>query len=295
MSSGGPLRGGLDEHQPAGRTRHGALEEQEPLLGVDGMDLDVRRGHPSTARPAGHAHALEPPARCRGTADRTRLAVVAVGTVARADTGEAVPLHDAGEALALAGADDIDDLPGLEQLDRELLAQGVLGRVGRAQLDGVPARGDPGLVEVALHRLGDLARVGRAVGDLHGVVPVGLWRADLGHDTRPGLDHRDRDDTVVFVPDLGHAELLAEQALQAGLDVSSHRWRVLYSLISMSTPAGRSRRMSESTVFGVGSMMSMSRLCVRISKCSRLSLYLCGERMTQYTLFSVGSGTGPAT
>src|ERR1700756_2966840 len=42
-------------------------------------------------------------------------------------------------------------------------------------------------------------------------------------------------------------------------------------------------------------MMSISRLCVRISKCSRESLYLCGERMTQYTFFSVGSGTGPAT
>lgn len=39
----------------------------------------------------------------------------------------------------------------------------------------------------------------------------------------------------------------------------------------------------------------MSRLCVRISKCSRESLYLCGERMTQYTFFSVGSGTGPTT
>src|SRR6516162_5906917 len=63
----------------------------------------------------------------------------------------------------------------------------------------------------------------------------------------------------------------------------------------MSTPAGRSRRISESTVLGVGSIMSISRLCVRISKCSRESLYLCGERMTQYTFFSVGSGTGPAT
>ena len=63
----------------------------------------------------------------------------------------------------------------------------------------------------------------------------------------------------------------------------------------MSTPAGRSSRISESTVFGVGSMMSMSRLWVRISKCSRLSLYLCGERMTQNTFFSVGNGTGPAT
>ena len=50
----------------------------------------------------------------------------------------------------------------------------------------------------------------------------------------------------------------------------------------MSTPAGRwSSRWSESTVFGVGWWMSISRLCVRISKCSRESLSLNGERITQ--------------
>src|SRR5659263_633075 len=63
----------------------------------------------------------------------------------------------------------------------------------------------------------------------------------------------------------------------------------------MSTPAGRSRRISESTVFGVGPRMSMSRLCVRISKCSRLSLSLCGDLITQYTCLSVGRGSAPAT
>ena len=42
-----------------------------------------------------------------------------------------------------------------------------------------------------------------------------------------------------------------------------------------------SRRWSESTVFGVGWWMSISRLCVRISKCSRESLSLNGERITQ--------------
>src|SRR4051812_46084921 len=63
----------------------------------------------------------------------------------------------------------------------------------------------------------------------------------------------------------------------------------------MLTSAGRSRRMSESTAFGVGSMMSIRRLWVRFSKCSRLSLYLCGERITTTTFFSVGSGTGPTT
>src|SRR6185437_390871 len=85
------------------------------------------------------------------------------------------------------------------------------------------------------------------------------------------------------VEQLGHAQLGSDDAL-------AHQ-----SLISMSTPAGRSSRMSESTVFGVGWWMSISRLCVRISKCSRESLSLNGPRMTQYTFFSVGSGTGPDT
>ena len=53
------------------------------------------------------------------------------------------------------------------------------------------------------------------------------------------------------------------------------------SLISMSTPAGRSSRISESTVFGVGEWMSIRRLCVRTSKCSRESLSLNGDRITQ--------------
>ena len=44
---------------------------------------------------------------------------------------------------------------------------------------------------------------------------------------------------------------------------------------------------------GVGCRMSISRLCVRISKCSRESLSLNGLRITQYTFFSVGRGTGP--
>src|SRR2546423_708570 len=39
--------------------------------------------------------------------------------------------------------------------------------------------------------------------------------------------------------------------------------------------------------------MSMRRLCVRTSKCSRESLSLNGLRITQYTFFSVGRGTGP--
>src|SRR6266487_4121584 len=51
----------------------------------------------------------------------------------------------------------------------------------------------------------------------------------------------------------------------------------------MSTPAERFRRWSSCTVFDVASTMSINRLCVSISKCSRLSLSLCGPRITVYT------------
>ena len=79
--------------------------------------------------------------------------MVAVRTVGGGDTGEAVTLHDAGEALALGGAGDVDDLADLEGLGGQLLPEGVLGGVGGAQLDEVLARGDVCLGEVASGRL----------------------------------------------------------------------------------------------------------------------------------------------
>src|ERR1700730_9901076 len=41
--------------------------------------------------------------------------------------------------------------------------------------------------------------------------------------------------------------------------------------------------------------MSSSRLCVRISNCSRLFLSMCGERLTVNFSILVGSGIGPRT
>src|SRR5215471_13885326 len=67
------------------------------------------------------------------------------------------------------------------------------------------------------------------------------------------------------------------------------------ALISTSTPAGRSSFMSASTVWGVGSRMSISRLCVRISNCSRDFLSMVGPRSTVNLLMVVGRGIGPAT
>ena len=50
--------------------------------------------------------------------------MVAVRTVRRGDTLEVVALHDTGGALALAGADDVDQLARCEDaVHRELLTE----------------------------------------------------------------------------------------------------------------------------------------------------------------------------
>jgi len=53
--------------------------------------------------------------------------------------------------------------------------------------------------------------------------------------------------------------------------------------------------MSASTVCEVGSRMSSSLLCVRISNCSRDFLSTWGDRLTVNLLMIVGRGIGPAT
>ena len=66
-------------------------------------------------------------------------------------------------------------------------------------------------------------------------------------------------------------------------------------LTSIDTPDGSERFVSASITLALGLMMSMTRLCIRISNCSRASLCTKVERFTVYFLISVGSGIGPIT
>jgi hypothetical protein len=106
------------------------------------------------------------------------------GAVAGPLALEAVAFHNSGEALALAGARDVDGLTGGEQLGGDLLTGRIAGGIGSANLNQVPSRGDPRLLEVPGHRLGDLAAVDLAEPDLHSGVAIGLGLAYLGHDVR---------------------------------------------------------------------------------------------------------------
>ncbi|BFO14487.1 hypothetical protein SHKM778_08750 [Streptomyces sp. KM77-8] len=65
--------------------------------------------------------------------------MLALGAVTGAEALEVVTLHDAGEALALALAGDVDLHAGLEHLGGDFLAQRVLGGVRGADLDEVTA------------------------------------------------------------------------------------------------------------------------------------------------------------
>src|SRR3954469_19578229 len=218
----GSLHCGTDEDDRAAGTGDGALDQQQRLLGVHGMNGQVLRGVALVAHAAGHAQALEDAARGGCATDGTGLAVVLVGTVGGADAGEAVALHDTGEALALGGADDVDLLAGLEELHGQFLAQLVGLGVGGAQLDKVAARGHAGLLEVAGQRLVHLARVDLAVADLDSGVAVAVSIEQLGNDVGVGLDDGHRDNPVVLVPNLGHAELGAQQALHLAGKRSRH-------------------------------------------------------------------------
>src|SRR6266702_7401165 len=103
--------------------------------------------------------------------------MIALHAVAGAEALEAVPLHDAREALALAGAGHVDHGATGEHLGGDLLADRVLARVGGAQLGEHTTWGEAGFREVARFRLVDLARIDRAEGQLYGLVAVLLLGA----------------------------------------------------------------------------------------------------------------------
>ena len=111
--------------------------------------------------------------------------------VAGGETAEAVALHDAGEALALGGAGDVHELTGFEDGGFDGLTEVVVSGVRGAQFDEVATRGDTGLLEMALERLGDVLEFDVAEAQLDGGIAVDVGLADLGDHVRPSLHHSD--------------------------------------------------------------------------------------------------------
>ena len=110
--------------------------------------------------------------------------------------------------------------------------------------------------------------------DLDSFVTVGLSGLDLRYLAGARFDYGDRHQTSVSDEDLSHTDLFAENCLFHRCTSIQCIRKSYYSLISISTPAGRSSLVRASTVRGVGCRMSMRRLWVLISNCSRESLCL---------------------
>src|SRR5581483_11246917 len=123
LIASGPLGRGADQDEAAVRTGDGALDEQQALVRVNGVDGQVLGGHALVAHAAGHAQALEHAARGGAATDGAGRAVLALGAVRGAEAAEAVALHDTGGALALAGAGHVDLGARLEHLGGDLLAE----------------------------------------------------------------------------------------------------------------------------------------------------------------------------
>src|SRR5947209_9356914 len=281
--STGALAIGPHLHHSALRPGHRPAHEQQTLTRDHVDHGQPALGDPAAAHPAGSLETRKDArGRGRGT-DRTGRADV-VGAVGLRAALEVVPADRALEALALRGPGDLDLVSGAERLAGHRVADQQLARL-ITELPHHAMRRGRGLLQMTELGLGERLLLAPAEGQLDGLVAVALDRADRGDRARPGLEHGDTLDAAILEELLGHTELARED----GGHYEANR-------ISMSTPAGRwSSRWSESTVFGAGWWISISRLCVRISKCSRESLSLNGERITQYTFFSVGRGTGPET
>src|SRR5690606_19404233 len=268
------------DHVTARRTRHRAADRDQAALGVDLDHLQALRGLLHGAHVPGHLLAREHAARGLALADRTGGPVrqrVAVGGVAH---GEVPALDRALEALALGHALDVDDLARLEDVGLDLAAhlETADGIVGHAQFPQAAARLHLGLRQVAglglVHQRGALA----ADRDLDGAVAVGLDRLDLGDAVRGRLDQGHRDGLAVLGEQAAHAGLAADDAQRMLL--RGHVGVPQVSLIWTSTPAASSSFISASTVLSLGSTMSSTRLCVRVSYWSRASLSTCGEVST---------------
>src|SRR5690348_8177564 len=251
--------------------------------------------------------------RKRARADSARCAMEH-RAVARFAAAVVPALHTALKTFALAHAAHIDVFAYLKAIHQNAVARlSLVLRILQANLAEVPHRRDARLFEMARQRLVDPLRLNEFhEAQLDGIVAIFVHCAPLHHHAWARLQHRARHRRAIIGEDLRHAELDSENSIDChrvysllwpcrGADCLALLHRLHYAcsrpnaLISTSTPGGKSSFISASTVSGVGSRMSINRLCVRISNCSRDFLSTCGDRKTVHRLITVGRGIGPAT
>src|ERR1700686_3115001 len=211
-------------------------------------------------------------------------------------------LHAARKAATLPDTGDVDELASLEIFHQPAVADfRFVFRFRDANFLHDFHRSHVSLFEVAGHCLVDALRLDEFdEAELRGVVAVFFLGPGLHDDAGARLENGATHEDAVFGEDLRHAELdsddsvdchfpflslvacpppadigcvtseircLKPAGLKPGIYIYFPAWPK--ALISTSTPGGRSSFISASTVSGGGSRISIRRLCVRISNCSR--------------------------
>src|SRR5262245_44240937 len=104
-----------------------------------------------------------------------------------------MPFHRSSRALPLAGADDVDRLDILEELDRERLAFAEPGLLAfRAKFANVSLRLRVNLRDVTAFRLSGYATRLVEESELHAFVAVAFASSNLQDQARTRLDYGDR-------------------------------------------------------------------------------------------------------
>src|SRR5690349_7379571 len=256
----------------------GPADKQQVPVCIDPDHPETNLGVPLGTHVTRHALALDDTGGVGTGTDRPRLPMTSVA-VRRRTTTEAVSMNDTLKSATLGGAGHLDQLSRCENVDFDFRAGRRRLSVDAEAAEHLGRRLETGLLGMPQLCLGGALRATGPKAKLNTAI------ADLDDFARTSLDDRHRYGAAVFIEDAGHTKLAPDQS-------DAHRYS---TLISTSTPAGRSSLVSASIVCGRESLMSISRLWVRSSNCSRLFLSTCGLRSTVHRSVLTGNGIGPDT
>src|SRR5215813_8799074 len=216
---------------------------------------------------AGHLFSFPDSTRKRPVADGPAVAKVFVGTVRSREATEGPPFDYACKSVSFRDSRYVDAIAGLKQICRlDLLPNLKLRHIVQTKFlqnfEGAFSR----FGHVALLRLVDSLILLAAEAHLDGAVAIFGIFLFLHDNARAGLNNRDRNDISFRIIELRHANLFANNSCHKSFRTKNLGGFVTYwSLISTSTPAAISSLPNASMVCWVGSRISRSLLCVRIS------------------------------
>src|SRR3990170_1016410 len=126
---------------------------------------------------------------------------------------EVVSFHPTLEAFAFAGADDVDPVADVENVDRHLITGLHLRRSADPEFAQESQRGKLVALQVSQLTAGEALRFDLTETQLDSRVTVAVDLADLGDKARPSFNERHRQNLPGVVKDLGHADFPANKPL----------------------------------------------------------------------------------